>query len=40
LGRLLAVTEAGTATAGYAYDRHDNLTNVTDARGKVTASTL
>ncbi len=40
LGRLLAVTEAGTATAGYAYDRHDNLTNVTDARGKVTASTF
>jgi YD repeat-containing protein len=36
LNRLLTVTEAGVATAGYGYDGHGNVTQVTDAGGRVT----
>jgi len=41
LNRLLSVTEAGaaTATVSYAYDGHDNITQVTDAKGKATSFT-
>ena len=41
LNRLLSVTESGdaNATASYAYDGHDNITQVTDAKGKATSFT-
>jgi YD repeat-containing protein len=39
LGRLLSVTETGTGTAGYTYDAHNNISTVSDAKGRATSFT-